>query len=90
MIADKLLQADAAFNENVGSQFNIPTLIKEKRHGAPSKTILNNSNGCVKPGEMLLVLGMLNLYGYQVALLTSSRTTRCWVYLTSENTCQQT
>lgn len=49
--------ADAAINENVGSQFNIPKKIKEGRHGAPMKTILENSHGCVKPGEMLLVLG---------------------------------
>jgi ABC-type glutathione transport system ATPase component len=49
--------ADAAINENVGSQFNIPRNIKEARHGAPLKTIIDNSHGCVKPGEMLLVLG---------------------------------
>ena len=49
--------AGAAFNENIQSQFNIPVLIKEKMHGPPLKTILENSHGCVKPGEMLLVLG---------------------------------
>lgn len=49
--------ADAAFNENVASQFNIPRAIQEARHGAPLKTILESSHGCVKPGEMLLVLG---------------------------------
>lgn len=49
--------ADAAFNENVGSQFNIPKLVGEARRGAPLKTIIDNSHGCVKPGEMLLVLG---------------------------------
>lgn len=49
--------ADAAINENVGSQFNIPRAIKEGRHGAPLRTIIDNSHGCVKPGEMLLVLG---------------------------------
>ena len=49
--------ADAAFNENVFSQFNIPRNIKEARHGPPLNTILDNSHGCVKPGEMLLVLG---------------------------------
>lgn len=49
--------ADAAFNENVLSQFNIPQHIKESRHGAPLRTILEDSHGCVKPGEMLLVLG---------------------------------
>src|ERR1035438_9287467 len=39
------------------SQFNIPRAIQEKRHGAPLKTILEDNHGCVKPGEMLLVLG---------------------------------
>lgn len=48
---------DAAFNENVLSQFNIPNKIKEGRHKPPLKTIVENSHGCVKPGEMLLVLG---------------------------------
>lgn len=50
--------ADAAINENVGSQFNLLRGIQEARHGsAPLRTILENSHGCVKPGEMLLVLG---------------------------------
>lgn len=49
--------ADAAFNENVLSQFNIPQKVKESRHRPPLKTILENSHGCVRPGEMLLVLG---------------------------------
>jgi ABC-type multidrug transport system ATPase subunit len=49
--------ADAALNENVISQFNIPQKIKEGRRKSPLKTIIDNSNGCVKPGEMLLVLG---------------------------------
>lgn len=49
--------ADAAINENAGSQFNIPQIIKEKRQPQPLRTILENSHGCVKPGEMLLVLG---------------------------------
>jgi len=53
----KGIGADAAINENVGSQFNIPRVITESRHGAPLKTILEDSHGCVKPGEMLLVLG---------------------------------
>ncbi|KAH8671687.1 ABC-2 type transporter-domain-containing protein [Xylariales sp. PMI_506] len=51
------ISADAAIHENVASQFNIPKLVKESRHKAPLKTILDNSHGCVKPGEMLLVLG---------------------------------
>lgn len=49
--------ADAAVNENVGSQFNIPQKIKESRRGSSLKTIIDDSHGCVKPGEMLLVLG---------------------------------
>ncbi|PNY27563.1 Brefeldin A resistance protein [Tolypocladium capitatum] len=49
--------ADAAIHENLISQFNIPKLVKESRHKAPLKTILDRSHGCVKPGEMLLVLG---------------------------------
>lgn len=49
--------ADAAFHENVTSQFNVPRKIKEARRGAPKKTIIDQSYGCVKPGEMLLVLG---------------------------------
>ncbi|KAL9044464.1 MAG: hypothetical protein Q9214_002399 [Letrouitia sp. 1 TL-2023] len=49
--------ADAAFNENVTSQFNIPRNISEARHGPPLNTILDDTHGCVKPGEMLLVLG---------------------------------
>ncbi|KAL1310558.1 hypothetical protein AAFC00_000837 [Neodothiora populina] len=49
--------ADAAFNENAFSQFNIPQKVKESRQPAPLKTIVDSSFGCVKPGEMLLVLG---------------------------------
>lgn len=49
--------ADSAINESVGSQFNIPRAIMESRHKQPLKTILEDSHGCVKPGEMLLVLG---------------------------------
>ncbi|KAJ3454794.1 hypothetical protein MRS44_013394 [Fusarium solani] len=53
----KVIAADAAVHENVVSQFNIPTLIQESRHKPPLKAIIDNSHGCVKPGEMLLVLG---------------------------------
>jgi len=49
--------ADAAINENVLSQFNIFTKIRGGRQKAPLKTIIDSSHGCVKPGEMLLVLG---------------------------------
>jgi ABC-type multidrug transport system ATPase subunit len=46
-----------AFNENIVSQLNIPLLVNEARHRPPLNTILESSHGCVKPGEMLLVLG---------------------------------
>lgn len=48
---------DAAIHENFKSQFNIPRIIREGRNKPPLKTIIDNSHGCVKPGEMLLVLG---------------------------------
>jgi hypothetical protein len=48
---------DTAINENFGSQFNLPQKIREKRGATPLKTILEGSHGCVKPGEMLLVVG---------------------------------
>lgn len=48
------ISTDAAFNENVLSQFNP---FGKGRKNAPTKTILDNSHSCVKPGEMLLVLG---------------------------------
>jgi ABC-type multidrug transport system ATPase subunit len=51
------VRADAAIHENVFSQFNIPKLIKESRQKPPLRKILDNTHGCVKPGEMLLVLG---------------------------------
>lgn len=49
--------SEAAIHENVVSQYNIPKLIKESRQKPPMKTIIDNAHGCVKPGEMLLVLG---------------------------------
>ncbi|KAI4824766.1 putative Brefeldin A resistance protein, partial [Aureobasidium sp. EXF-8845] len=50
--------ADACFNENVLSQF-IPGPLKgrKKTDQASLRTIIDNSSGVVKPGEMLLVLG---------------------------------
>lgn len=53
----EVLAAEAAVNENMISQFNIPQLIKDFRRKPPVKPILSQSHGCVKPGEMLLVLG---------------------------------
>lgn len=51
------ISAEAAVNENVLSQFNISQHIKESRQKPPLRSILKDSHGCVKPGEMLLVLG---------------------------------
>ncbi|KAG7143350.1 ABC multidrug transporter atrB like protein [Verticillium longisporum] len=48
------ISSDATFNENVVSQL-YP--FHKKSKDAPLKTIIHNSHGCVKPGEMLLVLG---------------------------------
>ncbi|KAJ5816530.1 hypothetical protein N7447_008763 [Penicillium robsamsonii] len=45
---------DVTFNENVLSQL-FP--FHQSGKGSKNKTIINNSFGCVKPGEMLLVLG---------------------------------
>ncbi|KAL9099861.1 MAG: hypothetical protein Q9163_004697, partial [Psora crenata] len=53
----KGVAADAALSENVMSNFNIPRMIKESRRKPQLKTILEDTHGCVKPGEMLLVLG---------------------------------
>ena len=53
----KGLAADAALSENVLSNFNIPQKIKESRRKPQLKSILDDVHGCVKPGEMLLVLG---------------------------------
>lgn len=50
----KGVSADATYNENMLSQFNPKSLISKK---LPTKTIIDKSFGCVKPGEMLLVLG---------------------------------
>ncbi|KIX03169.1 uncharacterized protein Z518_06720 [Rhinocladiella mackenziei CBS 650.93] len=50
-------RSDASIQENTLSQFNLPKLFEESRRETPLKTILHGSHGCVKPGEMLLVLG---------------------------------
>jgi ATP-binding cassette, subfamily G (WHITE), member 2, SNQ2 len=49
--------ADSELHENIISQFNIPQKIKEARQPPPLKKIIDSSHGCVRPGEMLLVLG---------------------------------
>lgn len=53
----KAAAADATVHENFTSQYNIPQKIRGSRRKPPPKTILDDSHGCVKPGEMLLVLG---------------------------------
>jgi ABC-type multidrug transport system ATPase subunit len=53
----KAKSAEATVNENIFSQFNILGRYRKHRQGIPLKTILHQSHGCVKPGEMLLVLG---------------------------------
>ncbi|KAL4982975.1 P-loop containing nucleoside triphosphate hydrolase protein [Aspergillus falconensis] len=50
----KGISSDALYNENVLSQFNP---FGKGNKSPPLKTIIDNSSGCVKPGEMLLVLG---------------------------------
>lgn len=50
----KGISSNATFNENVFSQF-YP--FHRDGKSKPLKTIIDNSSGCVKPGEMLLVLG---------------------------------
>jgi len=53
----QVVPSDSRLQENVLSQFNMAQQIKESRIKRPLKTILDSSYGCVKPGEMLLVLG---------------------------------
>lgn len=49
--------ADASIHENFLSQFNPQRITQRLRHKSTLRTILDDSHGCVKPGEMLLVLG---------------------------------
>ncbi|CAK7204324.1 ATP-binding cassette transporter snq2 [Sporothrix eucalyptigena] len=53
----EVVAAEAAIKENMISQFNVPQLIKDYLHKPPVKQIVQDSHGCVQPGEMLLVLG---------------------------------
>lgn len=50
------VSADASINENILSQYISPFL-KKGGGSTTTKTIIRDSYGCVKPGEMLLVLG---------------------------------
>jgi ATP-binding cassette subfamily G (WHITE) protein 2 (SNQ2) len=52
-----VVPADERFQENILSQFNLLQLVKDLRAKPALKTILESSSGCVRPGEMLLVLG---------------------------------
>lgn len=54
----KVIPSGAQLQENALSQFNILQLFKDGHRKPALKTILDSSFGCVKPGEMLLVLGM--------------------------------
>jgi ABC-type multidrug transport system ATPase subunit len=53
----QVASSDSAIHENVVSQFNVLKRITQYLSKPPLRTILSNSHGCVKPGEMLLVLG---------------------------------
>ncbi|KAJ5385996.1 hypothetical protein N7509_008537 [Penicillium cosmopolitanum] len=53
----KGISADATINENTLSQFNAMARMIRRSREKPTHTILEKSHGCVKPGEMLLVLG---------------------------------
>lgn len=53
----KVVPSDERLKENNISQFNLLQLVKDLRRKPALKTILESSSGCVRPGEMLLVLG---------------------------------
>lgn len=52
-----VLSAEASVNENFFSQFNLLQLARDHQQKPAVRSILQDSHGCVKPGEMLLVLG---------------------------------
>ncbi|KAI9043311.1 uncharacterized protein KD926_003841 [Aspergillus affinis] len=53
----KAKSAESAVNENIFTQFDVIGRMKRRHQKRPPKEILHKSHGCVKPGEMLLVLG---------------------------------
>lgn len=53
----KVVPSDERLKENIISQFNLLQLLQDFRQKPALKTILESSTGCVRPGEMLLVLG---------------------------------
>jgi hypothetical protein len=86
----KVVPSDAQLQENVISQFNIPQQIKESRQKPELKTILDSSFGCVRPGEMLLVL--VSDINVRTACKTSTNSvptrlgkTWIWLYYLAEN-----
>lgn len=52
-----VVPSDEMLQDNILSQFNLLQLIKDFRQKPALRTILDSSSGCVRPGEMLLVLG---------------------------------
>lgn len=53
------LSAEASVNENFISQFNFLQIPCDLRKKTPVRSILQDSHGCVRPGETLLVLWRL-------------------------------
>lgn len=53
----RVVPSDERLKENIISQFNLLQLLQDFRQKPALKTILESSTGCVRPGEMLLVLG---------------------------------
>lgn len=53
----KVVPSDEKINENILSQFNLLQHFEDFRRQPAWKTVLESSHGCVRPGEMLLVLG---------------------------------
>ncbi|EFX01574.1 ABC multidrug transporter [Grosmannia clavigera kw1407] len=53
----KAVSSEAALHENVVSQLNLIRTLRDAHRKPPLKTLVDHSHGCVRPGEMLLVLG---------------------------------
>ncbi|KAK2626262.1 hypothetical protein QTJ16_004524 [Diplocarpon rosae] len=51
------VSSDAAIHENFGSQFDFSRKFRHAKRFPADRVILDKTHGCVKPGEMLLVLG---------------------------------
>jgi ABC-type multidrug transport system ATPase subunit len=48
--------SSTVLHDTVLSLFDIPGKFMSKRHPAPGRTILDESFGCVRPGQVLLIL----------------------------------